>query len=468
VFAVFWLIPARFRVPFLLLASYVFYMAWRPIYLLLIVGLTLANFWFGNRIWLSQHRKKAWLIAAIVTNVGALTYFKYFYFLEDVLDFLLKPWFGHFEKLPVNIILPLGISFFVFEFIHYIVDVYKGSEPVKNFWEFALFPSFFPTQIAGPIKRYQDFVPQLKTTGRLTSSEFDEGAFLILSGLFKKVLLADNLALFVAGGFSNPQLFSNADMWLFAMAFDFQVYFDFGGYADIARGSAKLLGYKVPINFDFPYLSSSISEFWRRWHITLGSWLRDYLYIPMGGSRKGRAIAARNLIITMMIGGLWHGAEFHYVLWGLYQGVLLAAHREFKIFKESSVRLSALFESRGGYLFSVVLTFLAATIGMAIFRASNSASALLIVRKMLFIDGFANQATAWSSLISINYPLIFPSIFVLLPTILVGQVLLYWMRERVPSKQYPRVLRAAYGATLIFLITAFASDTSPRFIYFQF
>ncbi len=463
----YWLAKPRWRIPILLVSSYIFYMAWRPVYLFLILGLTVANFWFGKKIWLSQSHKKIWMFSAIAVNIGTLAYFKYFYFMEDAIALITKPWLPNFDKLPINIILPLGISFFVFEFVHYVIDVYRGSEPVHDFMSFALFPAFFPTQIAGPIKRFQDFVPQLRIERSFILKEFDDGMFLILGGLFKKVLLADNLALFVQGGFANPHLFSGADMWIFALAFDFQVYFDFGGYADIARGAAKLLGFKVPINFDFPYLASSISEFWRRWHITLGTWLRDYLYIPLGGSRTGRTNAARNLIITMMLGGLWHGAEFHYIVWGFYQGACLALHREFKLVRQAYPHILGFFDSRPGHLFSIFLTFVVTTIGMAIFRAANTASSLLIVRKMLFVDALMPSTDNLSTLINVNYPLIFPSIYLLLPTFLIGQIVASRL-QKLPLKRSPRLLKAAYAAVLMFLITAFAPDTSPRFIYFQF
>jgi D-alanyl-lipoteichoic acid acyltransferase DltB (MBOAT superfamily) len=175
-------------------------------------------------------------------------------------------------KLTIDIVLPLGISFFVFEFIHYVTDVYRGSQPVKSFWEFALFASFFPTQIAGPIKRFEDFIPQLPKRAEFSWKNFDDGIALILMGLCKKVIIADNLAFFVGGGYSHPELFSGLDLWLFTYAFAFQIYFDFSGYTDIARGSALLFGFKVPINFDLPYLASDISNFWRRWHISLSTW----------------------------------------------------------------------------------------------------------------------------------------------------------------------------------------------------
>lgn len=463
VFMLFWLSPQRWRVPLLLVASYIFYLTWRPVYLLLIIALTAANFWLGLRIAGSEKHKKAWMIGAVSANLAVLAYFKYFYFLEDIVCSLAKPFFGEISKAPVNIILPLGISFFVFEFIHYVVEVYRGKEAEKKFMPFALFPAFFPTQIAGPIKRFQDFIPQLYKERKFSWAEFDEGIYLILQGLFKKVLLADNLELFVKGGFTNPQLFTGVDMWIFSLAFSFQIYFDFSGYADIARGSAKLLGFEVPINFNFPFLAGSIAEFWQRWHITLGIWLRNYLYIPLGMTTS-RVKAARNLIITMTLAGLWHGAEFHYVLWGMYQGLLLAMHREFKLFRMKSPWLSFL-DTKPGHLLSVFLTFFVTVVGMAIFRAENSAIAGLILKKMFFLDLSVAGA---STLVQVNYPLIFPSIFLLLPLFLVGQVLIYNFQKSTDFSKFPRLLRASYAACLALLILSFSPDNSPRFIYYQF
>lgn len=459
----FWLSPHRWRVPILLVASYVFYVAWRPIYLLLIVGLTAVNYWLGLRISHSETHKKAWMIGAVAANLAVLAYFKYFYFLEDIICNLAKPVFGEIAKAPVNIVLPLGISFFVFEFIHYVVEIYRGKEPVRDFMSFALFPAFFPTQIAGPIKRFQDFIPQLKQETTFSWVEFDEGVQLILQGLFKKVLLADNLEILVKGGFANPQSYSGLDMWLFALAFDFQIYFDFSGYADIARGSAKLLGFKVPINFNFPFLAGSIADFWQRWHITLGVWLRNYLYIPLGMTTS-RMKAARNLIITMTLAGLWHGAEFHYVLWGMYQGVLLAIHRDFKLYRMSNSWLGFL-DSRPGHLFCIFLTFFVTTVGMAIFRAQDTVVAGMILQKMFLLDG---GLPFISTLARVNYPFIFPSIFVLLPMFLIGQVALSRIQQKVEVGKLPRLMRASYLAGLALLILAFSPDNSPRFIYYQF
>jgi len=444
-------------------------MAWRPLYVLLIFAMTLVNFWFGFRIWESKQKKKAWLVCALAVNLLTLAYFKYLYFFEDIVAGLMKPWFGEMAKSPMSIALPLGISFFVFEFVHYVVEIYRGREPVRNFFEFALFAAFFPTQIAGPIKQYQDFVPQLKVKKAFSWSEFDQGIFLILSGLFKKVLLADNLSYFVNSGYLHPHMFTGLDMWLLTFAFDFQIYFDFSGYADIARGSAQLLGFKVPINFDFPYLSGSITEFWQKWHITLGVWLRKYLYIPLGMTTN-RMKMARNLIITMTLVGLWHGAGFHYILWGLYQGILMAVHREFKVFRMSNEWLGFV-DSPPGHVLSVAVTFLSTTIGMVVFRAENMMSASFMLRKMLLPDELfqaGNTGNSVSSVLAINSPLIFPSIFLLLPIFIFGQILIRKLVKTGAIAKSPPLLKATLVAGALFMLFAFAPDITPRFIYYQF
>jgi D-alanyl-lipoteichoic acid acyltransferase DltB (MBOAT superfamily) len=466
VMALFWLSPKRWRVPILLGASYIFYMAWRPIYLLLILGLTLVNFWFGFRISESKEKKKAWMIGAVTVNLLTLAYFKYFYFFEDIATSLMKPWFGHVGKAPVNILLPLGISFFVFEFLHYVIEIYRGREPVRKFMDFALFAAFFPTQIAGPIKQFQDFVPQLKEHKVFSWSDFDQGMFLILSGLCKKVLLADNLSPFVNSGFANPQIFTGWDMWLFTVAFNFQIYFDFSGYADIARGSALLFGFKVPINFDFPYLTGSIAEFWQKWHITLGIWLRKYLFIPLGMTTN-RWKSAKNLLIVMTLAGLWHGAGFHYILWGFYQGVLLAIHREFKLYRMNHEWTNVL-DKPVGHVLSVTTTFLLVTLGMVVFRAEDMISACFILKKMLLPTELLQASTNALSTLAINSPLIFPSIFLLLPIFIFGQIFMRKLLRSGVLTQSPPILRAALVAVALVVLFAFAPDSSPRFIYYQF
>lgn len=474
VFLIFWLSPQRFRVPILLIASYIFYMSWRPAFIVLILALTVANFIFGKRIHLSQKHKKFWLYTAVSINLATLGFFKYAYFFDNLINFLLHPLGISVTKLPFDIILPLGISFFVFEFIHYVNDVYRGSEPIKSFVNFALFASFFPTQIAGPIKRFQDFIPQFIKPAKFSIENFDNGVALILLGLGKKVLIADNLAFFVGGGFAHPEAFSGLDLWLFTYAFAFQIYFDFSGYTDIARGSALLFGYKVPINFNLPYLAENVADFWRRWHISLSTWLRDYLFIPLGGSRCSRWLTARNLLITMTLGGLWHGASAHFLFWGFYQGVLLVAHREFKRLRENTATgtaktLSMLLDNRYGKAVSILVTFHAVCIGWVMFRADTIFGALNMLKKMLFLNYLHQGHTVFQmALPAINYPLIYPCIYFILPALAIGHVLMEWIKRRDWATKSPLLIKTAWCLAMILLIVIFTPDKSPRFIYFQF
>jgi D-alanyl-lipoteichoic acid acyltransferase DltB (MBOAT superfamily) len=481
----FWLSPQKLRTPLLLIASYVFYMSWKPIYGILIFGLTLANFFFGRAVYKSVEKPfagfgpKPWLALAVAANLITLAYFKYAYFTHDLINQAITPFGKTLPPITFQILLPLGISFFVFEFIHYVVDIYRGSKPVKSFIDFALFASFFPTQIAGPIKRYQNFIPQLVNDKKLSVADFDQGINLILFGLFKKVIFADNLSTVVQSAFDHPELLSSADLWLAVYAFAFQIYFDFSGYTDIARGSAALFGYYVPPNFNLPYLASSISDFWRRWHISLSSWLRDYLFIPLGGSRGSNIFNYRNLLITMVLGGLWHGASMHFVVWGAYQGIMLILHKEFQRIASAFAPLNNLRTTKAFQVFSVIFTFHVVCIGWVFFRAETIECAWAIIQKLLFLPQ-ANQALP---ALAVSLPTTQdPIIFMLLPLILIllfaGQFYSWLQTKNTKDGEHdlgvpflaklPIPARAAYVAIVICLLMIFSPDASPRFIYFQF
>jgi len=468
VWLLFWISPKRFSTGILLIASYVFYMIWKPEYGLLIFGLTIFNYILGLAIHHNNQHKKLALIVAIVGNLLTLGFFKYAYFVRDTANSVLSVVHQHVPDIPFEIILPLGISFFVFEFIHYITDVYKGGQPIHSFPQFALFASFFPTQIAGPIKRYQDFIPQLSLPKQFKSEYLGKGLELILFGLFKKVVFADNLAVIVQSTFDHPQLLSSCDMWLSVYAFAFQIYFDFSGYTDIARGSALLFGYKVPLNFNLPYLASSISDFWHRWHMSLSSWLRDYLYIPLGGSRGSTIATYRNLLLTMILGGLWHGASMHFMIWGAYQGLLLVMHKVFlSLVGENSLykRMStaALYKP-----ISIFATFHLTCIGWVFFRASNMSEAIKILKSLFFIPG-PNTVSAFSlSLPATSQPIVFLVLPVVLLVLFSGQIISFWTSTRPRPITYPIIIQAVGLAGMLCLLLVLSPDTSPRFIYFQF
>jgi alginate O-acetyltransferase complex protein AlgI len=468
VFLLYWILPHKARVPLLLVASYVFYMSWKPIYGLLILGLTAANFYLVPLLQKTENKK--FIIGVIVAvNLVTLAIFKYLTFalgsVKDALDLFHVSW----REPHLHIILPLGISFFVFEFIHYAVEVYRGREPVKKFTEFALFASFFPTQIAGPIKRYQDFIPQLSIPAKFKWEYVDEGMQMILMGLFKKVIIADNLSNVVAAGFGHPGNFSSCDMWLITYAFAFQIFFDFAGYTDIARGSAMLFGYKVPINFNLPYLAANVADFWNRWHISLSSWLRDYLFIPLGGSRCSKILNYRNLFITMALGGLWHGAAMHFLVWGAYQGALLIAH---KLYSEALAKIGVgkeIIESKVYHWASIVATFHIVCIGWVFFRADSVPIAMQIIQKLVAVPAeLMHFSASQLAILQIRDPIIFPSLVLILPLMMLSQPIIAWMNDKKYYLSPPWALQVGVMVALMCILTIFSPDSSPKFIYFQF
>ncbi|MBC7998722.1 MAG: MBOAT family protein, partial [Leptolyngbya sp.] len=336
----YWTLPHRFRVPMLLIASYLFYMSWNSTLVLLIIAMTVFNYFLGDVLSRATSHKKLVFGIGIVANLACLSYFKYSNFFVNSANGLLHLVGAPTYSVTLNIILPLGISFFVFEFIHYLFDIYRGSKPLKSFALFGLFAAFFPTQIAGPIKRYDDFSAQMVEEKKLKLEYFDEGVPLIIIGLAKKILIANNLAILVDMMANTISSYGALELWIFSFAFSFQVYFDFSGYTDIARGSSILFGYRIPINFNLPFIAANTSDLWNRWHISLSHWLRDYLFRPLGGTKRNRLTVDRALILTMTLGGLWHGASWNFVIWGLYFGLCLAIHRNFKRLKPKMPALS--------------------------------------------------------------------------------------------------------------------------------
>jgi alginate O-acetyltransferase complex protein AlgI len=322
------LVPRRFRPAFLLLCSWFFYAYWNPPFLLLILGLTVFNYGVGMLQGRLAVRRRSLMVAALVVDLGTLGVFKYLgYFEQSALRI------AHLFSLPgdlpiVHLILPLGLSFFTFEFLHYQIEVYRGGPIVRNPVRFALFPAFFPTAILGPIKRYKDFISQVEKEPRFNETLFLEGIELVVRGLLKKAVADAVIGPVTDAVYANAFIASGGDAWLGMIAMVVQVYLDFSGYTDIARGSAQLLGYTVPLNFNGPLIAWRMSELWRRWHMSLSSWLRDYIYFPLGGSRVNSNLRHYfNLFVTIFLGGLWHGAANHYVAMGAVMGATLSAER---------------------------------------------------------------------------------------------------------------------------------------------
>jgi len=465
----YWLLPQRFRLPMLLIASYYFYMSWIPIFALLIFALTLFNWLWGKLLVNSTTNKKHVFTAGVIINLLCLGYFKYANFFLDSIDALLKPFTHSTSHAALNIILPLGISFFVFEFIHYLFEIYRGRKPIDSFVLFALFASFFPTQIAGPIKRFPDFAAQMQEEKKLSLSYFDEGVPLIITGVAKKLLLADNIAIVVDMMAKTQNSYGALETWFMAYAFAMQIYFDFSGYTDIGRGSALLFGYHIPINFNLPYIAANMSDFWRRWHISLSSWLRDYLYIPLGGSRQSKLMTDRNLLLTMALGGLWHGASWNFVVWGIFHGLCLIVHRNFSEWRESTKFAAGFFKSKLFNVLSVLLTFHVVCIGWVFFRITDISSAFTMVKKMVLLYPLLTKAEAGKFLLlRPELPVVVPVVIMLVGVLLLATPIIGRLTEKQFFTRVPAPLKALYFALVIFSIITFFPDTSTPFIYFQF
>jgi alginate O-acetyltransferase complex protein AlgI len=466
----YWVLPRQARLPMLLLASYLFYMSWMPIFILLILGMTLFNWLLGKVLHNAATDKRKLIFGiGIVANLLTLGIFKYANLALGSLGGLAKLVTAQDPHWVVNIILPLGISFFTFEFIHYLFEIYRGQKPIDSFVLFALYAAFFPTQIAGPIKRYPDFVAQMKEFRPLRLSYFDDGLPLIIIGLGKKILLADTLSVFVEMGVSQPGAFGALEWWLFAWAFAFQIYFDFSGYTDIARGSAELFGYHIPINFNTPYIARNIAEFWHRWHISLSTWLRDYLFIPLGGSRGGNAMTNRNLFLTMLLGGLWHGASWNFMVWGAFHGLLLIIQREFAAFRAKVGWLNNAVTSPVGSFFSTILTFQCVCIGWIYFRVQDINVANAIVKKMVLLSPLSTKIEADGLLVlKQTMPVCVPVAITMVLALLALTGIISRLNDSGVLRRLPPIMKAAYCSVVVLLIVMFLPDNSQPFIYFQF
>ncbi|HEX5101954.1 MAG TPA: MBOAT family O-acyltransferase [Polyangiaceae bacterium] len=329
----------RARKLWLLAASYVFYGYWDYRFVGLIVLCTLVDYSVGLLLGRTEdkRRRHALIAASLCMNLGLLGFFKYYgFFVSSAVDLLTS--LGFHASVPVlKVVLPAGISFFTFQTMSYTIDVYRRQlEPQRNLLDFAVFVGFFPQLVSGPIVRASQFLPQLSVPRVLANVNVRRALLLFAVGYFKKACVADNIASAIDPVFAHPSQFDGVARTLSALLYSVQIYCDFSGYTDMALGTAALLGYELAVNFEAPYFSTSVREFWQRWHISLSTWLRDYLYIPLGGNRGGRWYAARNLMLTMLLGGLWHGANWTFILWGFLHGLALVVHRFWTGFRPSS------------------------------------------------------------------------------------------------------------------------------------
>lgn len=445
------------RLMFVTLFSYYFYYKSSGTYFFLLAVVTVSDFLLALLMehTVTRWKRKLWVVVSLCVNLGLLCYFKY-------TNFLLECWAsltgGNFSML--DIFLPVGISFFTFQSLSYTIDVYRREiKPLTNLLDYAFYVSFFPQLVAGPIVRARDFIPQIRRPLFVSDEMFGRGIFLIVSGLFKKAVISDYISVnFVERIFDNPTLYSGVENLMGVYGYALQIYCDFSGYSDMAIGIALLLGFHFNINFDSPYKSASVTEFWRRWHISLSSWLRDYLYISLGGNRKGKVRQYVNLIITMFLGGLWHGASWNFVLWGVLHGVALAVHK----FWMSLTGRKKGEQSHGiRRFFGVVVTFHFVCFCWIFFRNADFATSVDMLRQIftVFRPQLLPQLLAgyWEvfALMGLGYVLHF------LPD--------SW--ERACTKtviRLPLLGKAVLMIALIYLVIQMKSSDIQPFIYFQF
>lgn len=387
VFLLYWyVVPKSWRAYFLIAAGIVFYCASIPAYTLLIVALGAVTYTAIRRLAVeSEHetsRRRLIVGVGVAASVGVLVFFKYTKFFAALFTGFCK---GGCVNIVPSIIVPLAVSFFTFEFVHVLVDAYKGKIKVVKLRDFALFTLFFPTMVAGPIKRYQNFVPQIESVLRMNQLPgilFATGLFRVLFGLAKKSVIADSMNPLVQPLLTPSPYYTHVDYWIAALAYTTKIYFDFSGYSDIAIGCSLLLGFQILENFDRPYFSTNISIFWRRWHMSLSSWIRDYIFIPLGGSRGGKVLTLANLTAVMAVAGLWHGAAWHFVVWGLWNGAGLSIHRVWDktIVSRLSPKIKA---SKPMAAISLACTFVFIVFGWVLFAAPNTKIAVSVYAEML-------------------------------------------------------------------------------------
>ncbi len=408
-------------------------------------------------------RKKLMLVVTVLVNLTFLGFFKYFNFFIDSAEAALRG-MGYDEKMfHLSVALPVGISFYTFQSLSYTLDVSRGLlKPAQRFWDFALFVAFFPPMVAGPIERGAHLFPQLLKRRLLNPEQLQAGVWLIVWGLFKKMVIADNLSVITGDvfGASTYANYHGIDLLLGILCFSFVIYCDFSGYTDIARGVGKLMGFDIMINFRLPYFAVNPSDFWRRWHISLSSWLRDYLYIPLGGNRKGPTRTYINLFLTMLLGGLWHGASWNFVLWGAFHGLILMLYRLFE--KHPDDRDPWGVPSRIPIVVAkLVLMFTLTQIGWTLF-ACQSLSQIKYVAANLFtpVPAGSEQAMDTARMVS-------DLIFYVSP-LLVMQLAQYVTRDLMVAMRLPLVGRAGLIGGLIVATAIFGNRAATEFIYFQF
>jgi alginate O-acetyltransferase complex protein AlgI len=470
VFALYWFVfhqSLRWQNVLLLVASYFFCAWWSYQFLGLLFLSTLLDYAYGFGV-ASPHRGKAklFLWLSVLNNLGILAIFKYYNFFAVEFQHLFDSFGLHTNPVLLQVALPIGISFYTFHGMSYVIDIYRGHQkPVRNFVDYAVFVSFFPLLVAGPIERAHHLLPQVQRKRVFDYTRAAEGCRLIVWGLFKKVVIADSLAATVDEIFQRYPEQSGTTLLVGMIAFSFQIYGDFSGYSDIALGTAKLFGFELYSNFKFPYFSRNLAEFWRRWHVSLSSWFRDYLYIPLGGSRMGKAKTVRNVLIVFIVSGFWHGANWTFIAWGLVHAcgflplLLWGNHRSYYsgVVAQNS-KLPSIKE-----LMQMLGTFLLVSLAWVFFRADHLATAGHYIRRLV-ADIAKNPSQLW------HLPYGISTFRYIIPLVLID----WWLRRderslRVLPNRWLRYL--AYVVLLLFVLTflnLFSSEEKIDFIYFQF
>lgn len=462
-FPTYWLLKGRSRMWLCLLGSYLFYGWWDWRFLGLVLFTTTLDYWLGILLEdaPTQERKKQLVFISVLANLGFLGFFKYFNFFADSFVKVLHALGMQDNWHTLHIILPIGISFYTFQSMSYTIDVYREEiKAERDFFLYATFVSFFPQLVAGPIVRAKQFLPQFQGGDRkFTWERFTEGLAQVLWGFFKKVAIADSLAPFVDQIFAFPTNFSSMSCLIGVILYSFQIYCDFSGYSNIACGLAQMLGFDFPWNFRTPYFSKNFSEFWTRWHISLSSWLRDYLYISLGGNRGGKWKTYRNNMLTMLIGGLWHGANWTFVFWGFLHGLYLIVQRMAgpalgQI--ENAIRMPKWLQNA----IDIGIVYFFTCLAWIFFRAPDFTTAWQVITKITSLEGFS-----WNT---VTDKLIVLKAFVLIFILLTAEIIHNNIKNLQHLALENPVFRVASFATLLLLLAFFGTFSANAFIYFQF
>jgi D-alanyl-lipoteichoic acid acyltransferase DltB (MBOAT superfamily) len=455
VYPTYLLLSHRWQNRMLLIASYFFYGVWDWRFLSLLMWSTIVDYWVSHQIQrVSDERIRfRYLLVSLVSGLTILGIFKYLGFFVNSAEKLLES-IGLHANLPIlSLVLPVGISFYTFQTLSYVIDVYrKQLRPAPNLLDFALYISFFPQLVAGPIERATHLLPQVLLPRTITYEQVSRGSFLILLGLFKKIVIADGVATAVNVVYGMPDP-TALDIIVATYLFALQIYCDFSGYSDIARGTAKLMGFDLMVNFNLPYFSVNPREFWQRWHISLSTWLRDYLYVPLGGNKHGELKTYRNLMATMLLGGLWHGAAWNFVFWGIYQGAILCLHRFF-IWQHNTVADSTLWK-----IIKILLFFQIICYGWLLFRA-NSLKQVIDLTTILF--------SGWTTPQMLHIPLPPLATLLAIPLLLSLDIYHYVTQDAHFYRRWAIPIRSLLYALLFFIVIAGTSNAPTQFIYFAF